>query len=134
MLNGKIDMIMPNEKGGFVDVYDFKSGKPKSRNQIEGKVKNGDGNYKRQLVFYKILLDRYKNGFYKMQNGVIEFVEPNERGEHKVEIFNIENDETETLLKRVIEIGDEITSLAFWDSFCGKKDCEYCRLRKYMAG
>lgn len=132
ILNGKIDMIRPQLKGGLVDVYDFKTGKPKSRNQIEGNVKDGDGNYKRQLVFYKILLDRYKNGFYKMQNGIIEFVEPNERGDHKLEVFQISSNESNELLKDVVRVGDEIVNLAFWNNFCDKKNCEYCKLRKYM--
>lgn len=132
-LNGKIDMILPQSKTGMVDVYDFKTGKPKSRNQIEGNVKNGDGNYKRQLVFYKLLLDRYKNGFFKMQNGIIEFVEPSEKGDHKFEVFDISKSDSEELLTKVITIGNEITNLAFWDNYCEKKDCQYCNLRKSMA-
>ena len=133
ILNGKIDMIEPIGKTGKFCVYDFKTGKAKSRNEIEGNVKNGDGNYKRQLIFYKILLDRYKNGFYKMDSGVIEFVEPTEKGEYKKEIFEIDKKESEELLKNVIEVGEEIINLSFWDKKCDKKDCEYCRLRDYMG-
>jgi len=132
-LNGKIDMIETLGKTGKVDVYDFKTGDIKSRNEIEGKTRNSGGNYKRQLIFYKILLDRYKNGFYKMRNGVIEFVEPNKSGAYKREIFDVPNDEVNSLLKQTIEIAEEIINLEFWDKKCDDKKCEYCRLRDYIV-
>ena len=34
---------------------------------IEGKTKNSKGDYKRQLVFYKLLLDNYEKGKYRMR-------------------------------------------------------------------
>jgi len=133
ILNGKIDMIEILDKNFKSNVYDFKTGSVKSRNVIEGKVKDGKGNYKRQLVFYKILLGRFKNGLYKMQNGIIEFVEPKDNGEYKREVFDISNDESEDLLKLIIEVSKEIINLAFWNEKCEDKKCEYCRLRDYIA-
>lgn len=132
VLNGKIDMIEPIE-GNIVDVYDFKTSKPKSRAVIEGLTKNSDGNYKRQLVFYKILLERFKNGFFKMRNGVIEFVEPNEKKELRQEKFLITNDETNELLRQIIDVGNEITAFSFWNARCSNKQCEYCALRSSMG-
>lgn len=131
LLNGKIDMIRPVDNNKF-DVTDFKTGKPKSRNVIEGNVKDGDGNYKRQLVFYKILLDRYRNGFFKMNSGIIEFVEPSEKGEYRREIFNITEEETKILLEQTVKAGKEISSLSFWDESCQDRECEYCKLRRYI--
>jgi DNA helicase-2/ATP-dependent DNA helicase PcrA len=133
ILAGKIDMIVPLGKGDTFDVYDFKTGKAKSRSEIEGTTKTSDGNYKRQLVFYKILLDKFKNGFYKMQNGVIEFVEPTEKGIFKREIFTVTKEEVDLLLKQVIAVGGEIVNLSFWEKICGEKHCEYCRLRKFIG-
>lgn len=132
MLNGKIDMIRPIKKD-VVDVYDFKTGKQKSRAEIEGLTKNGNGNYKRQLVFYKILLDKYRNGFYKMQDGIIEFVEPNEKDIFKSERFTINKEEIENLLKQIIEIGNDIINFSFWNKKCDDKKCEYCNLRSYLG-
>ena len=133
ILNGKIDMIEQLEKGGKVAVVDFKTGGVKSRNEIEGKTKDGTGNYKRQLVFYKILMDRYRNGLFKMQNGIIEFVEPNDNGQYKREIFDITNEEAEELLKKILEVGSEIMNLTFWNDKCDNNNCEYCRLRKFIG-
>lgn len=130
-LNGKIDMVEPVSKDSFA-VTDFKTGKPKSRNVIEGNVVGGDGNYKRQLVFYKILLERYRNGFFKMESGIIEFVEPNDSGIYKREIFQVEKKEADELLEQTEKAAEEIVSLSFWDDHCDDRECEYCKLRKFI--
>ncbi|MBI1998921.1 MAG: ATP-dependent helicase [Parcubacteria group bacterium] len=54
-LRGILDRVEEREDGGIC-VIDYKTGKPKSRNEIEGNTKNSRGDYKRQLVFYKLLL------------------------------------------------------------------------------
>jgi DNA helicase II / ATP-dependent DNA helicase PcrA len=131
-LTGKIDMIKPIDGSNDVIVYDFKTGKPKSRSTIEGNTQSGNGDYKRQLIFYKILLDRYQFKKMKMVKGVIEFVEPNEKGVYKTEIFDISDDEVATLEQQIREITDEILSFGFWDKGCKKPECEYCVLRSYI--
>ena len=130
-LNGKLDMVMPSVNNTY-DVIDFKTGKPKSRNVIEGNVKGGDGNYKRQLIFYKILLDRFRNGFFKMNTGIIEFVEPNDSGVYKREVFEITNSESEDLLKLIEKSAEEIINLSFWNETCDDRECEYCKLRNFI--
>lgn len=130
IINGVIDLV--ESSGNEFIITDFKTGKPKSRNVIEGNVKVGNGDYKRQLIFYKILLNRFRNGFFKMKEGVIEFVEPNEAGQYKKESFVIKSDEEKELLNRIIEVGDEIIKLSFWNQRCNEDECEYCKLRDYM--
>ncbi len=132
-LNGKLDLLTPLQNNTF-DVTDFKTGKPKSRNVIEGKTKDGNGNYKRQLVFYKILLDRFRNGFFKMKRGIIEFVEPNDTGNYKREIFDITDQDIKELLELIKKVAIDVVNLKFWNLKCDNKDCEYCKLRKFMAG
>jgi DNA helicase-2/ATP-dependent DNA helicase PcrA len=132
-LNGKIDMIEPLDKNFRVNVYDFKTGSIKSRNEIEGKTMNSLGNYKRQLVFYKILLDHYRNGFFKMKNGIIEFVEPNENGIYKRELFEITDQETKGLLNEIIRVSNEVINLEFWNKKCDNRDCKYCKLSSYIV-
>ncbi len=129
-LRGVIDKI--EEGDGGINVVDYKTSKPRSRNAIEGKTKSSDGEYKRQLVFYKYLLDRYDEGKYKMETGEIDFVEPDDKGRFKKERFVISQDEVDELVREMKRIGSEIYSLAFWDKTCGKKDCDYCALRATM--
>ncbi|MDO8609694.1 MAG: PD-(D/E)XK nuclease family protein, partial [bacterium] len=135
-LNGKIDMIEKIDKTGRVIVYDFKTGKPKTRNYIEGKSSNTSGDYKRQLVFYKILLERFKEGKHKLkvENGVIEFVEADERGNYHSEAFEITQSNVSELEKLIREVAYEIKTLDFWDKTCEDKDCPYCKMRNYLKG
>src|SRR3990172_13147782 len=80
-LTGKLDKIEFLGKGNEVNVVDYKPRQPLSRNEIE---KRG---YKRQLTFYKLLLDNYDNGRYKMVSGELDFIEPNNKGEYKKEKY-----------------------------------------------
>jgi DNA helicase-2/ATP-dependent DNA helicase PcrA len=97
-----------------------------------GKTKNSDGNYFRQLVFYKVLLDRFENNKFNMQSGVIDFIEPDERGKQHREEFEITEEDTKALVEKIKQVAGEILSLSFWNNSCGDKDCEFCELRKMM--
>ena len=117
---------------GEVFVTDYKTGKPKSRNEIEGTTRFGNGNYKRQLVFYKLLLDLYDDGKMNMTKGIIEFLEPNDSGRIKWEEFEIKESEVDELKKTIVRVAEEITSLSFWDKYCDEKDCDYCGYRRLL--
>lgn len=120
MIKGRIDRIDINQDG-TVHVVDYKTGKPKSRNQIAGKTKNSDGNYYRQLVFYKLLLEKAK--LYTVKDAEIDFVE----GPRK-EVFAPSDKEVENLEAEIVRVSKEILSGEF--KGCENKDCEYCALAK----
>lgn len=130
-INGKIDMI-ESKKNNDVVVYDFKTGKAKSRNTLLGLTQAKNKDYYRQLVFYKLLLSLYKKGQYKMSKGVIEFVESAVDGDIKNESFVIEEDEVKELIQEIHAMKDSVLNLTFWDTRCNNEDCEYCRLRSYF--
>lgn len=130
-LSGNLDKIEILENNQ-VKVVDYKTGKTKSRGEIEGQTSNSDGNYKRQLIFYKLLLDRYNQGQYKMVKGEIDFIEPKNSGKYQKEVFEIGTQEVKELEETIRRISQEILSLSFWDKRCNDKDCEYCRLREIM--
>ena len=131
-LKGNLDKIeiLPD---GDVNVVDYKTGKPKSRNDIEGKTKNSQGDYKRQLVFYKILLDRCEKGKYKMVSGELDFVEPDDKERYHKEKFIIDEKDVEELEKIIQKSAQEIYDLSFWDKMCEDKKCAYCGIRKMMG-
>ena len=114
-----------------VRVIDYKTGKPKSRNEIEGNTKTSDGNYKRQLTFYKLLLA--KEGKRDMKEGVIQFVEPDLRGNFHREAFDISDGEVKVLEAQLGEVAKEIKELTFWNTIPHAKDCDYCALRRLMV-
>lgn len=129
ILNGRLDMIEFLSNDGKVKIHDFKSGKPKSRLQIDGSKNEKDYNYLRQLTFYKILLDRYKEGLLKMNEGVIDFVEPDDKNRLKSETFIIDVARVRELESQIEFIADQIINLKFWNQTCNEEDCEYCKLR-----
>ena len=132
LFKGKLDKLEIDEDGN-VNVVDYKTSKPKSRNEIEGKTKNSKGDYKRQLVFYKLLLDNYEKGKYKMTTGEIDFTEPDDAGKYHKEKINISDEDTQTLSEDIKKIVKEISTFSFWDKKCDDKKCEYCQLRE-MTG
>lgn len=133
-LSGVIDrMDLLDERGHEVRVIDYKTGKPKSRNEIERKTQaEGAGEYKRQLVFYRLLLDRFENGRYRMGEGVLDFIEPTQSGAFKQEAFVIGADETHELEEDIRRAAEAVQALSFWDVRCGREDCEDCVLRDMM--
>jgi DNA helicase II / ATP-dependent DNA helicase PcrA len=130
-IGGKLDKV-ELLGGDKVAVTDYKTGRAKSRNEIEGKTKDGSGDIKRQLTFYKLLLTYWDNGRYKMQKGTIEFLEPTDTGKIKIEDFEITEEEVEELKETIKRVADEITNLKFWDNHCDEKDCKWCGYRKLV--
>jgi DNA helicase-2/ATP-dependent DNA helicase PcrA len=134
LINGKLDRIeflgAASDERDTVRVVDYKTGKPKTRNDIEGNTQSSDGNYKRQLVFYKLLLD--KEGKRDMKDGVIQFIEPDDKGKMHREEFEITPGEVKVLEKLVMDVAREILDLSFWNKGCHEPDCKYCELRKGM--
>jgi DNA helicase-2/ATP-dependent DNA helicase PcrA len=137
-LTGKFDTLeCLDDRCHEVRVIDYKTGKPKSKNEIEGTTKTaqskaGSGAYKRQLVFYKILLDMYADGMYRMKEGVLDFIEPTENGTYKKESFIITQDEVNELKDEIRRVAKEIQTLSFWNERCEDATCEACALRDLM--
>ena len=146
LLTGKLDKIeLGNDRD--VNVVDYKTGPPRSRNEIEGKTKNADGNYKRQLVFYRLLLDsmddnrqdKKQDKKYRMISGELDFIEPNEQGIYKKEKFDVRDEDVAELRQTIERVAREILDLTFFNysaqavkGGCGEKDCEYCELAQYI--
>ena len=131
-VRGELDKVEIYTDG--ITVVDYKTGKPKSRNHITGGTKAvGSGNYFRQLVFYRMLVDA--QGKFKMKKGVVDFIQPKENGSYVREDFVIMQDDVDVLLKEIEKMATEVLALSFWDTRCDahkKGDCEYCKLRELM--
>lgn len=113
-LDGKVDRIdLLNKDAKTVKVIDYKTGNVRSRNEIEGKTKGADGGYKRQLVFYHLLADLDKSFPYHVTQSEIQFVEPNDSGYFKSEIFHIQKEEIEELKTTIKEMAKQIRNLNF---------------------
>ncbi len=108
--------------GDEVRVIDFKTGSPKTRNYIEGNTKDSNGNYKRQLVFYALLASLDPVRAWKVKEGVIDFVEPDEKGKYHREVFPISTEEVEELKSVLKNALQEICDFGFFDTICTSDD------------
>ncbi len=128
-LRGKLDRIsFINEHDVFVT--DFKTAKPQTRNEILGKTKTSSGDYFRQLVFYRLLLDLHDAGRWHMLTGDINFIEPDERGVYHREQFEITDADIVSLKAIIVDASRDIWTGDFWGKTCGDPKCTYCQLRK----
>lgn len=131
LLRGKID------KAELVDsrevhVIDYKTGKYKSRNVIEGKTKSSIGKERRQLVFYKLLIDSYEPETYTVVSGEIDFVEPDKKGEYHREKFLLSDEDVGVLKEEILSAASKILDLSFWNERCSKRNCISCELADMM--
>ena len=125
----KLEFLGPNE----VNVVDYKTGKPKTKNHILGNTKDSDGNYYRQLVFYKLLLGLHAKGKYEFTSGEINFIEPDIKGNLHKEIFTVPDEDVLDLREQILKVADEILNLKFLDAECDTEKCDYCDLVELIA-
>jgi DNA helicase II / ATP-dependent DNA helicase PcrA len=129
-LSGKIDRIdIQDESGHVLNIVDYKTGKQKSVNQIEGKVGLAEmserernlpeairGAMKRQLLFYKLLLSHdplYK--LWTVGTATFEFVE-SDKGKLVERTFELSNSDVKLLENLITEVMTEIRSQQFLES------------------
>lgn len=110
---------------GLVTVVDYKTGKPKTEGQVKGTTKDSNGEYYRQLVFYKLLLKYFADGKMKMKSGVLEFVEPDDKGNFRRHEFDIPDEDVFKLEDEIRRVSDEILNLDFWDNPITEDDEEH---------
>lgn len=127
-LTGKLDRLDIGEDGVAYRVVDYKTGKPKTRNVIEGATAGSDGGYKRQLVFYALLLSLYDDDRYTCSTGVLSFIEPDAKGVIHEEVFTITDAEVAALQAEIIVAVQEIISGDFLQQPCDEKVSDYCHL------
>ncbi|MDE2096764.1 MAG: ATP-dependent helicase [Patescibacteria group bacterium] len=131
-LSGRLDKVELEPDGVRATVVDYKTHKPESENWIRGETKASSGDYYRQLIFYKLLLDLDPRRKYKMAAGTIDFVQPDEKGKFVRRSFAISDQEEEELKSLILEKTDEIMNLKFWNKTCGEPKCEFCALRSLL--
>jgi len=98
-ITGKIDKVefLENEKN-LVKIIDFKTSKPKSKNDIMGNNQSQKNNFRagsmfRQLLFYKILLEELPGLKFLPQKFCLNFLKPNSGGKFvQIEFENSEMD------------------------------------------
>lgn len=125
-LKGKIDKM--EYDGHQVNVVDYKTGNPDNARE---KLKNPEqappygGDYWRQAVFYKLLVDQHEQGRNQVVSTEFDFIEPNAKKEISSIRVPISKEDTDTLRKQISYAWEKIQSRDFYTG-CGKEDCRWC--------
>ncbi len=157
-LNGKLDKMEFN--GNYVNVVDYKTGQYKNAknkfskpdpeavaiaitaDKTPGFEALHGGDYWRQAVFYKILMDYDQTNKWEMKSSEFDFVEPiggidlKQTGPanfHKEKI-NIDAEDIDLVRSQIKEVYHKIMNKEFTKG-CDEEDCVWCNFtREYYQG
>ncbi|MDB5285064.1 MAG: helicase UvrD [Mucilaginibacter sp.] len=129
-IKGNLDKI--EFDGKQVTVVDYKTGrvrnaKDKLMRPTNEQINGGD--YWRQAVFYKILIDNDHTNDWEVINTVFDFVEPVKDDEYFKEKIVITPDDIETVTEQITTVYQKIMNHEF-STGCGKKECDWCHFVK----
>ncbi len=129
-LSGKIDKLVIDKKSKTITVVDYKTGKAHDRWQSNILKLH---KYRQQLMIYKMLVESsHTFTGYKVEKGLLEFVEPNAAG-NIVSLELVYDDKEQVELKKLIaSVWQHITTLDFPD-ISGYKPSIY-GVRDFEAG
>jgi DNA helicase-2/ATP-dependent DNA helicase PcrA len=129
-VKGKLDKL--EFDGKSVNVVDYKTGDPdKAKEKLQppnDKNPNG-GDYWRQAVFYKILVDNYPEKNWKVISTEFDFVEPDKKKNYRKEKVVISPADLETVTQQITAVWEKIQNHEFYTG-CGTEDCHWCNFVK----
>jgi DNA helicase-2/ATP-dependent DNA helicase PcrA len=129
-IKGKLDKL--EFDGKLVNVVDYKTGDPdKGIPKMKGpsdKDPNG-GDYWRQAVFYKILVDNYPQKDWKVVSTEFDFIEPDNKKNYHKKKMAITPADIETVTQQIIIVWEKIQNHEFYIG-CGKPECHWCTFVK----
>lgn len=129
-LKGKLDKLEFNGKD--VNVVDYKTGdidkaKDKLKPPHEGDPNGGD--YWRQAVFYKILVDHYEQKNWTAVSTEFDFIEPDKKKQYRKEKILIRPEDITTVTEQIKTVWQKIQDRDFYTG-CGKPECHWCNFAK----
>ena len=87
------------------------------------------GDYWRQAVFYKLLVDNYEQKDWKVLSTEFDFVEPDKKKEYIKEKIFISPADIEIVKNQITTVWSKIQAREFYTG-CGKTDCHWCNFVK----
>ncbi|MEZ4895368.1 MAG: ATP-dependent DNA helicase [Saprospiraceae bacterium] len=125
-ISGIIDKIEIDP--GNLRVVDYKTGRFYAAKLSPPKQENeSGGDYWRQIVFYKLLLDQMPDYQHRMQEGIMDFVIPDNQGKFTMRTIKVTPDDEKTVTQQLTDAYAKIKSHAFYPG-CGEEDCYWCAL------
>ncbi|MBX9850334.1 MAG: ATP-dependent helicase [Cytophagaceae bacterium] len=119
--------------GNKVNVVDYKTGSPENGKKKLNKPDEKDplgGDYWRQIVFYKILLDCDRTKNHEMISGEIDFVQKNNKKEFSKHKIFVTPEDVKLVREQIKSTYKNIMNFEFQQG-CGEEDCQWCNFVKY---
>ncbi len=125
-VKGNLDKVEFNGKD--VTIVDYKTGKLKyAKDKLlrpTNEAPNG-GDYWRQAVFYKLLIDNDRTRDWQVVSTIFDFVEPVAEGEYHKEKMVVSPEDIEEVTRQITDTYNKIMAHDFATG-CGKKECDWC--------
>ncbi len=118
--------------GKNVNVVDYKTGdvdKAKEKLKAPNDKQPNGGDYWRQAVFYKLLIDHYDQKDWRVVSTEFDFVEPDKKKQYRKEKIIITPADLETVSQQITTVWEKIQNKEFYTG-CGKEDCHWCNFVK----
>ena len=132
-IKGKIDKI-ELLADNYCRVIDYKTGKPDSPHTKENLAAPNDknemrgGDYWRQMVFYKLLVEAQPFNKLQVGEGIFEYIEKGKNGAYNHKVIIVPADE-QIVKSQMEHTYQKIKSFQFNEG-CGSKDCHWCNFVK----
>ena len=127
-LHGKLDAVLDQES--TVMVYDYKTRGALSPAAIKGETKGSTGDYFRQLVFYRILIEAQAKYAGKRIEPSLVFVKPDDKGRCPTVTVPVEKTDIEKVKGEVASLIDSVWSGKVIEESCDDATCTWCKLKK----
>lgn len=123
-IKGKLDRIDIYDQ--YVNVVDYKTGTYKKEKLVGISEDQPGGDYWRQLVFYKLLIDNDPTIDWKMNEGIMDFVEKSEAKTTYDRIpMQVSDDDVYQVTSQLKESWRAIHNYEF-EQFCDEEKCHWC--------
>ncbi len=129
-VKGKMDKL--EFHGNDVNIVDYKTGdstRAKEKLLPPNDKNNQGGDYWRQAVFYKLLLDNYPLKNWNAVSAEFDFIEPDTDGKYQKTAIRFSEPDLETVRQQIAETWEKIQHRDFYTG-CGKPECEWCNFVK----
>jgi DNA helicase-2/ATP-dependent DNA helicase PcrA len=125
-VKGSIDKIEKIELN-YVRIIDYKTGKYRPQKTEPPSEKHPlGGDYWRQVVFYKLLLENYHRRDFIVSEGKIDYVEPDiKTGKNQFVNIDFHPNHLRTVTQQITESYAKIMNHEFYEG-CGKPHCHWC--------
>ena len=130
-IHGNLDAVI--DTGSSVHIFDYKAKKAMSEAAIRGETKSDDGNYFRQLIFYKMLaLGNAKMRDKRILPALV-FVSPDAKGRCPTVELLIEDADITRVRQEIQSLIDSVWSGDLAQAYCTDSECQWCGMKRIAA-